>query len=122
MSEFGTCEQGCTDQKLELVPADRYDRLTALAADARLRAQAFRAAAEELASDQPGPGEREAACRSVQQAARIAVRRYPDHTTTDDEDCDEPGEIATTWWCAGCGGIDRPNPASGSVSGAASNG
>jgi hypothetical protein len=113
MSEFGTCERGCTDQRLELVPADRYDRLTALAADARLRAQAFRGVAEELASDQPGPGEWESACRSVQQAARIALRRYPDHTTTDDEDWAEPGEPVTTWWCAGCGGIDAPQPCLG---------
>lgn len=112
MSQFGTCERGCTEQKLELVPAGQYDRLTALAADARLRAQAFRLVAETLATRHPGAHECENAYRSIQQAARIALRRYQnDHAQ--DQDCDEAAEVATTWWCAGCGGIDAPQPCLG---------
>lgn len=68
MSEFGRCEGGCTEQKLELVHADHYDRAIARAASARIHAEAFRALAEELASRQPHADECEAAYRSVQQS------------------------------------------------------
>ena len=107
MSQLGTCEQGCTEQKLELVPAGHYDRVTAVAANARVRADAFHPVAQQLATRQPGPEEWEDAYRSVQQAARIAIRRHPDDTGPD-EDWDQPAESATTWWCAACGGIDAP--------------
>jgi hypothetical protein len=112
MSQFGTCEGGCTEQKLELVPAGHYDRSTALAASTHIGAEAFRAVAKELASRQPGADEWEAAYRSVQEAARISLRRYPE-INAQDLDWDEPPELATTWWCARCGGIDAPQPCLG---------
>lgn len=112
MSQPGTCDRGCGEEKLELVPAGSHDRLTALAASARIGAEVFPAIAEELASRQPGPDEWEAAYRSVQEAARLCLRRYPE-INAQDLDRDEPPESATTWWCARCGGIDAPQPCLG---------
>jgi hypothetical protein len=112
MSEFGTCEGGCTEQKLELVPAGYYDRATALAASARTSAEAFRAVAGVLASRQPAAEEWESAYRSVQEAARLCLLRYPE-INAQDLDWDQPPELATTWWCARCGGIDAPQPCLG---------
>jgi hypothetical protein len=112
MSQPGTCERGCTEQKLELAPAGYYDSSTALAASARIGAEAFRDVVKELASRQPGAGEWRAAYRSAQEAARRSLRRYPE-INPQDSDRDQPPELATTWWCAGCGGIDAPQPCLG---------
>jgi hypothetical protein len=112
MGRFGTCDRGCGEQKLELVPAVQYDTLAALASSARVRAEAFGAVAEELALRQPSAEEWEPAYRSVQDIARITLRRYPE-VDAQDVDWDEPVEFATTWWCAGCGGIDAPQPCLG---------
>jgi hypothetical protein len=109
MGQFGTCAGGCGEQKLELVPAGQYDRVAALASSAHLRAEAFGAVAQELASRQPGAEECEAAYRSLQDVARITLRRNPELEVLD-VDWDEPVEFATTWWCAECGGIDAPQP------------
>jgi hypothetical protein len=112
MGRFGTCAGGCGEQKLELVPAVQYDALAALASSARGRAEAFGTVVEELALREPGTEEWEPAYRSLQDIARIALRRYPE-VDTEDVDWDEPFEFATTWWCAGCGGIDAPQPCLG---------
>ena len=112
ISQLGTCPGGCTEKKLELVPAGHYDRSAAHAASTRIRAEAFRAVATQLSSRLPGADELEAAYLSVQAAARISLRRYPE-SSAQDQDWDEPPELATTWWCAGCGGIDAPQPCLG---------
>jgi hypothetical protein len=112
MGRFGTCDGGCEEQKLELVPAAQFDVLSAIRSSARVRAEAFGAVAEELASRRPGAGEWEAAYRSVQDIARTALVRYPE-LDAHDLDWDEPVDFATTWWCAGCGGIDAPQPCIG---------
>jgi len=112
MGQFGTCAGGCGEQKLELVPAGQYDWVAALASSAHLRAEAFGAVAQALASRQPGAEECEAAYRSLQDVARITLRRYPEVEVLD-VDWDEPVEFATTWWCARCGGIDAPRPCLG---------
>lgn len=112
MSQFGTCERGCTEQKLELVPADQYDRLTAFTASARIRADAFRPVAEKLASRRPAADEIETAYRSVQEVARTSLRRYPPLDASE-VGIDQSLECTTTWWCAGCGGIDAPQPCLG---------
>ena len=112
MGRFGTCDGGCGEQKLELVPAVQYDVLAALASSARVRAEAFGAVVEELALRQPGAEEWERAYRSVQDVARIALRGYPE-VDAEDVNWDEQVEFATTWWCAGCGGIDAPQPCLG---------
>jgi hypothetical protein len=112
MAQFGTCAGGCGEQKLELVPAGQYDRVAALASSAHLRAEAFGAVAQELVSRQPGAEQWETAYRSLQDVARITLRRYPEVEVLD-VDWDEPVEFATTWWCARCGGIDAPQPCLG---------
>jgi hypothetical protein len=94
------------------VPAVQYDVLAAFAFSAHVRGEAFGTVVEELASRQPGAEEWEPAYRSLQDVARIALRRYPE-VDTEDVDWDEPFEFATTWWCAGCGGIDAPQPCLG---------
>lgn len=112
MSRFGTCDGGCGEQKLELVPAVQYDMLAAFASSGRTRAEAFGAVVEEFASRQPGADEWEAAYRSVQDVARIILGRHPE-VDPRGPDGDEPVEFATTWWCAACGGIDAPQPCLG---------
>jgi hypothetical protein len=112
MSQFGTCDGGCGEQRLELVPAAECDGLAAIASSARARAEAFGAVTEELASRKPGAHEWEPAYRSLQDAARIALSGYPVLETRDVE-LDEPMESATTWWCEACGGIDAPRPCLG---------
>jgi hypothetical protein len=106
MSEFGTCEQGCHEQKLELVAARHYDRLVDLAAEVRSADESFQAIVDELATRRPRGGDCEVAYRSIQRAARAALRSHPDL------DAREPGweepERATIWWCADCGGVDAP--------------
>jgi hypothetical protein len=112
MSQVGTCERGCSEHKLELVPAGHYDHLTAIAADARTHTAAFTVIAERLATHQPRPEKYKDAYQSVQQAARLTLRAYPDHSTQG-QDSDQPAEPVTTWWCAQCGGIDAPQPCLG---------
>jgi hypothetical protein len=112
MRRFGTCDGACGERKLELVPAVQYDVLAALGSSVRVRSEAFVAVAEELASHPPGAAECEAAYRSLQDAARITLRRHPE-IDAHHVDWDEPVEIATTWWCAVCGGIDAPQPCLG---------
>lgn len=112
MGRFGTCDGGCGEQKLELVPAVQCDMLAALASSFRVGAGAYGAVAEELALRQPSAGEWESAYRSAQNIARITLRRYSE-VDAQDIDWDEPVEFATTWWCAGCGGIDAPQPCLG---------
>jgi len=112
MSRFGTCDGGCGEQKLELVPTVQYDSLAALTSTTRVRAEAFGAVAEEFASRHPGAEEWEPAYRSVQNIARTTLGRYPEVDARDVE-WDEPVEFATTWWCAECGGIDAPQPCLG---------
>ena len=75
---FGTCDGACGERKLELVPAVQYDVLAALGSSARVRSEAFVAVAEELASHPPGPAECESAYRSLQDTARITLRRHPE--------------------------------------------
>jgi hypothetical protein len=112
MSRLGTCDIGCSEEKLELVRAVDLEGLTRLAFGTHVRAEAFRAVATELASGLSGPDDREATYRSVQIAARATLRRYPE-VDGQSESWAEQAEGATTWWCAGCGGIDAPQPCLG---------
>ena len=112
MGQFGTCDRGCAEQRLDLVLAARCDELTAATSSARRHAEAFRVVAEQLASRRPSAGELEGAYLAVQDAARILLRRYPEVDVLG-LNLDEPIAPATTWWCAGCGGIDAPQPCVG---------
>ena len=110
MSRPGTCELGCGEElRLDLVAAAAHDELDAYATAARARAAAFRAVAERLAREPPGPGGSEVAYRSVQEAARATLRAHPDPGEPETE----AAAVATTWWCPRCGGVDAPQPCLG---------
>jgi len=86
--------------------------LTELASGAHVRAEACRAVARELASDRPGPDDWEATtprCKALHAPPCITIQRFDGRSAA----WDEPAEGATTWWCAGCGGIDAPQPCLG---------
>lgn len=112
MSQFGTCDTGCREHKLELVRAEVYDGVVAARLSARARAEVFGSLAEQLVTVRPAPGEWEAAYRSLQQAARTALRLHPD-IDSGGIDPELPAETAVTWWCPSCGGIDAPQPCLG---------
>lgn len=113
MSQPGTCDRGCSEDKLELVDAIDHDAITGIASAARNRANAYRAVTEDLATRRPGPQEYEIAYRSLQDRARAVLRLYPHDDTQRMPDPDEPVGRATTWWCEQCGGIDAPQPCLG---------
>jgi hypothetical protein len=54
----------------------------------------------------------EAAYRSLQEAARAALRRHPSFEEQE-LDWEEPAEPPTTWWCPACRGSDAPQPCLG---------
>jgi hypothetical protein len=113
MSQLGTCERGCSENKLELVDAVDHDAVTALASAARTRVDAYLTVTEELATRRPGPQEYEIAYHSLQESARAVLQLYPDDDPRGMPDPDEPAARATTWWCEQCGGIDAPQPCLG---------
>ena len=86
----------------------------------RDRAKSLTAAAEQIATDEPAAGAWEAAYGRAKELARFALPRTPEAQR--DLDLDRPSEPAITWWSAECGGIDAPQPASESASGAQSSG
>jgi hypothetical protein len=106
MGEWGTCETGCTEQKLELVRASASDTLSAVAARASAQSDAFSAVARELLEE--ATLERYG---SLQARARAALVRYPD--TDHEDEWAQPSEPAITWWCERCGGIEAPQPCLG---------
>lgn len=108
MERWGTCETSCSEHRLELVSAADFDGLEADRSAVRARIEAFRLVVDALAAAEPAPDGWEAAYRATQGAA-LAVLKC--HTTSDHSD--EPAEYVTTWWCAGCGAIDAPQPCLG---------
>jgi len=53
MSELGACQSGCAEARLDLVPAELFDRRSAGLGRTRAASQAFGAVARMLASDPP---------------------------------------------------------------------
>jgi hypothetical protein len=106
MSIFGTCDTGCSEEKFELIRAVAHDSLTALRPRVRDNLEAFRPVVERLAREQPAAGGWETAYRSLQDEARTALRRHPDIPVGEFDW--EPAEVAITWRCPRCGGIDAP--------------
>ncbi len=110
MSRPGTCELGCgQERKLELVDAAAHDELVAAAEAAEASAAAFSPVALALAGPPPQATEAESAYRSLQAAARRLLRANPHGEDPDPA----PVEVATTWWCPRCGGVDAPQPCLG---------
>lgn len=112
MSELGQCPAGCAEARLDLVPADAFDRLAAGLARTREATDAFRAIAQPLATLRPAGEEIEAAYRAIQTQARTALRRHPDDSD-DEPDWIRPADPTTSWWCPKCGGLDAPQPCIG---------
>ena len=106
MSIFGTCDTGCSEEKFELVRAVADDSLSALRPRVRASLEAFRPVVERLAREQPVPGGWETAYPSLQEEARAALRSHPDVPAGEFDW--EPAEVAITWRCPRCGGIDAP--------------
>jgi hypothetical protein len=105
MGQFGTCAAGCSEQRLELVPAAAHESGVAMGSAARARAEAFRLIAEKLATADPATTGFESAYRSIQHDARNALRRHPDPGSAG-IDLEQPAEAVITWWCPECGGLD----------------
>ena len=108
MGEYGTCETGCIERRLELVRAAASDALSEVASRAHSSAHAFCEVAEELIREAPVDDERYGA---LQARARAALTGHSD--TGRDEEWTEPSEPAVTWWCEECGAIDAPQPCLG---------
>ena len=107
MSRAGTCELGCgAEERLDLVRAEAHDELNAWLQASRARAQALRIVVRPLT--RKAPGDAEAAYRSLQAAARVALHEQPAPAPLP-----EPASVVTTWWCPRCGGVDAPQPCLG---------
>ena len=111
MGRFGTCEAGCSEQKLELVRATAHDELLQAATETQARIGALEDVLRGIAEAEPGSPEAERAYRSAQRAARDAL--LADRRAEPAADHDPAVEHATVWWCAACGGIDAPQPCIG---------
>ena len=109
MSELGGCLSTCTEVRLDLVPAEGFDRLAEELSRTRGASQAFCAIARRLAADDPTAADVERAYRALQAQARTALRAHPEGG----DDWTRPAEPTTTWWCPECGGLDAPQPCIG---------
>lgn len=76
VNEFGTCETGCSERKLELVRAAVNDWVGDRGVSARARSRAFRPVVEELACRRPSGEDWERAYPTVRYRARSTLRRY----------------------------------------------
>jgi hypothetical protein len=109
MGCLGGCENGCHEERLDLVRAAALDELIGVRARAQACSAAFRMVAEELAWREPGPSGDEAALRAVRNHARAALHEFPDHWGKEAV-LEGAAQAATTWWCADCGSVDAPQP------------
>jgi hypothetical protein len=112
MTEIGTCASGCAETRLDLVPAEDFDRIKADLVHIQAAAVAFGEVAQPLAASEPAPQDVERAYCSLQIEARTALRLHPDCAGAHPEWL-EPDEPAITWWCPRCGGLDAPQPCRG---------
>lgn len=110
MNRFGTCEAGCSERRLDLVPAAALESLELLGVAAQASAERLLAVTRQLAG--PEPADPEAAWRSLREAARGALRAP---AVADRMQLGEPEapEAAITWWCPDCGGLQAPQPCLG---------
>jgi ferredoxin len=107
MQRLGVCEDGCHEQRLDLVRAAAYDELVAVRQSAHACTAAFRAVLDDFVRRQPAVWQFEPAYRSVQERAARALHRFPD-PPLQDAVLRGPTQPAATSWCSQCGGIDAP--------------
>jgi hypothetical protein len=112
MSRPGTCDTGCAEHKLLLIPAAALDALTDTEKRILSKTSALAMAAEQLVDRRAEAREWPGAFASAQEHARTALRHAPEDPATADE-LDTIAEPAVTWWCDRCGGIDAPQPCLG---------
>jgi hypothetical protein len=105
MGIFGTCETGCSEHKLELVPGAAYDAVTDLREGAERLDSACAGIIDQLIQAEPS----EQAYRALKEQAGKTLRAHAEIGVQDLE----PPEVATTWWCGECGGLDAPQPCLG---------
>jgi hypothetical protein len=109
MAIYGSCERGCSEQRLDLVGADAFDELVAAGARSRAAVTTFGGVADELAQGRPPQRSSEAEYRRIQKSARAALRAHPEDTSAADEEV----PTATAWWCPACDGLGAPQPCLG---------
>lgn len=112
LTEPGTCASGCTEARLDLVPAEDFDRIKAELVRSHGAVAAFRAVAERLATSHPAPQDVERVYGCIQQQARAALRVHPDPGDAEAKWLEREAPT-TAWWCSGCGGLDAPQPCQG---------
>lgn len=108
---LGDCETGCSERRLELVPASAFDRLVQLVAEQDDCLAAFLAIAEQL-SHLAHVEEIEPAYRALQAQAKAALHQHPELDWADAQP-EQPAEPVIAWWCPGCGAVDAPQPCLG---------
>jgi len=112
MSRPGTCETGCAEHKLLLVPASTLDQLADAERQILASISALRRTATELMNVIPPDDGWEAAYLALQGVARRGlVTRLDDRTSAYVRE--EPAEPVVAWLCPCCGGIDAPQPCLG---------
>jgi hypothetical protein len=111
MEIYGSCEQGCREERLDLVGADSFDELAAESARSRAAVGEFRPIAEALAQREPPGDGWETTYRRLQRAARDALRLHPEAER--EPEADEPACQVTAWSCPRCGGLEAPEPCLG---------
>jgi hypothetical protein len=112
MSRPGTCETGCLELKLLVVPAATVDALADAEREILGCISALRPTTTELLNVLPPDDGWEAAYLALQDVARRGLA-----TRVDDRISayvrEEPAEPVVVWWCPRCGGIDAPQPCLG---------
>lgn len=109
MAIYGTCQGGCTEERLDLVGADALDELEADLVRSRAATDSFWAIAQDLARGGEPAGGWEPAYRRLQAQACEALRVHPEPAAA----LEEPAREVTTWSCPKCGGLDAPQPCLG---------
>jgi hypothetical protein len=109
MGSLGECDVGCSEQRIELVRAAAFDKVVGVLAHARACVDAFWPVVSQMALREPSAESCESAFRSVQDAARAVLRRFP---CVPDEDVvlDGAAQPAIATWCAECGAIESFQP------------
>jgi hypothetical protein len=90
------------------VRAVAHDQLGEREAAGRGHVSELRGLAETLATAPGAGGDCERAYRTLQQRARAVLRAQ-----TSANEAETEADVAVTWWCGVCGGLDAPEPCLG---------
>lgn len=107
---LGDCPAGCSELRLELVPAEAFARLGELASQQDEHVAALLPIARrlrDLGDDNP-----KLAYLRLQTRARAVLREHP-AVDWERAELELRPEAVTAWWCAQCGAVDAPQPCLG---------